>query len=89
MYKCLCSSLSYLLQIDFTLSARLYVQILNVCIPAVVVPSFLNDGFSFARSAIFVLGLIPSSTDIITGFSSPVFGSTIYKEIHLTFLGQV
>ena len=47
-------------------------------IPAVVVPFFLNTGFSFARSDIIALGLIPSSTEIVTGFSSPVLGSTIF-----------
>ena len=47
-------------------------------IPAVVVPFFLNTGFSFARSDIVVLGLIPSSMVIVTGFSSPVLGSTIF-----------
>jgi hypothetical protein len=47
-------------------------------IPAVVVPSFLNTGFSFARSDNVAFGRIPSSTEIVTGFSSPVLGSTIY-----------
>lgn len=46
-------------------------------IPAVVLPSFLNTGFNFARSANVVFR-IPSSTEIVTGFSSPDFGSTIY-----------
>lgn len=51
-------------------------------IPAVVVPSFLNTVFNFARSANVVLGRMPSSTEIVTGFSSPVFGSTIcFNEI--------
>jgi hypothetical protein len=48
--------------------------------PAVVVPSFLNAGFSLARSVRLVVGRIPSSTEIVTGFSSPVFGSTIFVE---------
>lgn len=47
-------------------------------IPAVVLPSFLKTGFSFARSENLALGRIPSSIEIVTGFSSPVFGSTIY-----------
>ena len=47
-------------------------------IPAVVLPSFLKTAFSFARSDRLALGRIPSSVEIVTGFSSPVFGSTIY-----------
>jgi hypothetical protein len=47
-------------------------------IPAVVLPSFLKTAFSFARSDRLALGRIPSSIEIVTGFSSPVFGSTIY-----------
>lgn len=49
-------------------------------IPAVVLPFFLNAGFSFAKSAMFVFGRIPSSTEIVTGISSPVFGFTIFME---------
>lgn len=48
-------------------------------IPAVVVPSFLNAVFNFERSVIFVFGRMPSSTEIVTRFSSPVLGSTIFK----------
>lgn len=51
----------------------------TVHIPAVVVPSFLNTGFSLARSDVVVLGRMPSSTEMVTGFSSPVFGSTIFS----------
>lgn len=48
-------------------------------------PSFLNTGFSFARSAKVAPGRIPSSTEIVTGVSSPVFGSTTFspKKKHL------
>lgn len=49
----------------------------NIIIPAVVVPSFLNTAFNFPRSAWVVLGRIPSSTEIVTGFSWPVLGSII------------
>uniref|UniRef100_A0A2P2JQA7 Secreted protein n=1 Tax=Rhizophora mucronata TaxID=61149 RepID=A0A2P2JQA7_RHIMU len=52
--------------------------------PAVVLPSFLNTGFSFPRSDNDVLGRTPSSMEIVTGFSSPVFGSTI-----LVFTGMI
>ena len=48
-------------------------------VPAVVVPSSLNTGFSFASPERVVLGRIPSSTETVMGFSSPVFGSTIWN----------
>lgn len=47
-------------------------------VPAVVAPSLLNAGFSFARPVKFVVGRMPSSTEITTGFSFPVCGSTIF-----------
>ena len=46
-------------------------------LPAVVVPSFLKTGFSLPKSPTVVDARIPSSTDIVTGVSSPDFGSTI------------
>lgn len=49
----------------------------SAAIPAVVVPSFRKTGLSFANPDAVVPGLIPSSTDITTFFSSPVLGSTI------------
>jgi hypothetical protein len=49
-------------------------------LPAVVVPSFLNAGLSFAKSVKFAFGRIPSSTEIVTGISSPVFGFTTLVE---------
>jgi hypothetical protein len=51
----------------------------SFAIPAVVVPSFLKTGLSFANPDAVVPGLIPSSTDITTFFSSPVLGSTICR----------
>lgn len=60
----------------------IFVQGYNT-IPAVVVPSFLNTGLSLAKSDNVALGRIPSSTEIVTGFSSLVFGSTIYyNKVH-------
>jgi len=50
---------------------------LTPAIPAVVVPSFLKTGLSFANPDAVVPGLIPSSTAITTFFPSPVLGSTI------------
>jgi len=46
-------------------------------IPAVVVPSFLKTGLSLSRSENFAPYRIPSSTEMVTDFSSPDFGSTI------------
>lgn len=46
--------------------------------PAVVQPSFLNAGFSFAKASMLVFGRMPSSTDTITDFSMPDFGSMIF-----------
>ncbi|CAI9782100.1 unnamed protein product [Fraxinus pennsylvanica] len=37
-----------------------------------------EESFSFPRSTIEAFGLIPSSTDIVTGSLSPVLGSTIF-----------
>lgn len=51
-------------------------------LPAVVVPLFLNTGFNFAKSETEAFGRIPSSTEIVTGVSSPVFGSTIFNRRH-------
>lgn len=48
-------------------------------IPAVVVPSVLNAGFSFAKPDNVVCGRIPSSIEIVICFSSPDFGSMIYR----------
>jgi len=48
-------------------------------IPAVVDPSLWNAGFSFAKSTIFVFGRIPSSTETIIFFSTPVLGSTNFE----------
>nr|GMD66956.1 Uncharacterised protein [Ipomoea batatas] len=48
--------------------------------PKIVDPSFLKAGFNLARSPIFVFGRIPSSTDMTTGFSIPVLGSTTFVE---------
>lgn len=51
-------------------------------IPAVVLPSFLNAGLSCARPARDVFGRIPSSTETVICFSSPLFGSTIFMAKH-------
>lgn len=48
-------------------------------IPAVVVPSFLNTAFNFAKPDTVVSGRIPSSIEIVTCFSSPLLGSMIYR----------
>lgn len=48
----------------------------NHLIPAVVLPSFLKAGLSFARTEIDVSGRIPSSIETVICFSSLVFGST-------------
>eukprot|EP00890_Picochlorum_soloecismus_P001191 jgi/Picsp_1/2072/NSC_05537-R1_hypothetical protein CaO19.1705 [Candida albicans SC5314] len=43
--------------------------------PAVVVPPFLKTGLNLPSIATLVPGLIPSSSEITTFFSSSVFGS--------------
>ena len=81
MLQDLNSKLEYakMTNIDIALANKFHKHVI-ILIPAVVDPSFANAGFSFASDFIFVSGRMPSSTEIITGFTSPVFGSTIYTK---------
>lgn len=56
----------------------------STLLPAVVLPSFLNTGLSFARPDSVVSGRMPSSADIVTCFSSPLFGSIICNKCNPT-----